>query len=175
MSLENPHICLQTDIGKIVVELYAQQAPLPVENFLRYVDERRFADASFYRVVRMDNQPQNEIKIEIIQGGLNGDDHPQSLPAIGHETTLQTGVLHTEQTISMARNEPRSASSEFFICIGDQPELDFGGRRNANGQGFAAFGKVTQGMDIVRSIQNRPCSDQALIAEVKILFAERIG
>jgi peptidyl-prolyl cis-trans isomerase A (cyclophilin A) len=78
------------------------------------------------------------------------------LPPIQQETTAQTGLKHLDGTISMARLEPGSATSEFFICVGDQPELDFGGKRYADGQGFAAFGRVTQGMEVVRAIQALP-------------------
>lgn len=93
----------------------------------------------------MDNQPNNDIKNEVIQGVLKDDEHPQRLPAIIHETTAQTGIIHKDGAISMGRKEPGTASSEFFICINDQPELDFGGKRNPVGQGFAAFGKVIEG------------------------------
>ncbi len=170
MLVNNPRVLLQTDLGNIILELYPQQAPVTVANFLRYVDEDRFEAACFYRVVRMDNQPNNEIKIEVIQGGLKDDDHPQSLPAIIHETTAQTGILHKDGTISMARNEPGTASSEFFICVNDQPELDFGGRRNPDGQGFAAFGRVIEGMDVVRKIQSQPVKGQYLVTEIKDQF-----
>jgi peptidyl-prolyl cis-trans isomerase A (cyclophilin A) len=91
------------------------------------------------------------------------------LPPIVHETTEQSGILHKDGTISMARNEPGTASSEFFICIGAQPSLDFGGKRNPDGQGFAAFGKVIKGMDVVRKIQKLPETNQYLDKRVKIL------
>ena len=168
MHANDPHVQLQTELGNIILELYPQQAPVTVANFLRYVDEDRFTDACFYRVVRTDNQPNNDAKIEVIQGGLKDDNHPQSLPTIVHETTAQTGILHKAGTISMARNEPGTASSEFFICINDQPELDFGGMRNPDGQGFAAFGKVIEGMDVVRKIWSQPVKGQYLVAEIKI-------
>ncbi len=105
----------------------------------------------------------------MIQGGLKDNDHPQSLPIIIHETTAQTGILHKDGTISMARNEPGAASSEFFICINDQPQLDFGGRRNPDGQGFAAFGRVVEGMDVVRKIQSQPAQGQYLVRDMLIL------
>lgn len=163
----NPHIQLQTELGTITLELYPGQAPVTVANFLQYIKENRFKEAKLYRVVRMDNQPNNNIKIEVIQGGLKDDNHPQSLPAISHETTQQTGILHKDGVISMARDEPGTASSEFFICINDQPELDFGGARNPDGQGFAAFGRVTEGMDVVRKIQSQPLDGQYLVNEIK--------
>ena len=166
--VNNPHIYLETELGKIIIELYLQQAPITVTNFLRYVDEYRFSGACFYRTVHVDYQPDSEIKIEVVQGGLKHDKHPQSLSTIPHETTEQTGIMHKDGAISMARNEPGTASSEFFICIGDQPELDFGGRRNPDGQGFAAFGRVVKGMDVMRKIQNQPEVEQYLASVIMI-------
>lgn len=168
MPMNNPRILLKNELGNIILELYLQQAPVTVANFLQYIDEGRFTGACFYRVVRMDNQPNNEIKIEVIQGGLKVDEHPQSLPAILHETTALTGIFHKDGVISMARNEPGTATSEFFICINDQPELNYGGRRNPDGQGFAAFGKVVEGMDVLRKIQSQPVKGQHLITEIQI-------
>jgi len=149
---------MKTSAGDIRIELYPEAAPVTVENFLKYVDGGYYKNARFYRVVRMDNQAQNNIKIEVIQGGLGmaelGMDVPD-LPfePIAHETTQITGILHRDGVISMGRLEPGSAASEFFICINDQPELDFGGQRNPDGQGFAAFGQVVGGMETVRLIQ----------------------
>jgi peptidyl-prolyl cis-trans isomerase A (cyclophilin A) len=171
---ETINVLFKTDFGRITIELYPQLAPLTVSNFLRYVNENRFPGACFYRVVHMDNQPDNKIKIEVIQGGLKDDEHPQSLPSIPHETTEQTGILHKDGVISMARNEPGTASSEFFICINDQPDLDFGGRRNPDGQGFAAFGRVIEGMDVVRKIQSQPADGQYLLKEIAILEIKTI-
>ena len=168
-------ILMETGLGNILIDLYPERAPVTVENFLCYVDEERFRNACFYRVVHMSNQPDNQIKIEVIQGGLKDDEHPLSLPAILHENTLKTGILHKDGIISMARNEPGSASSEFFICIGDQPELDYGGKRNPDGQGFAAFGRVSKGMDVVRTIQSQPAEGQYLLEDVAILGIRRDG
>jgi len=168
MNNHNPNILIQTELGNIVVELYPQQAPITVNNFLRYVAENRFVNSAFYRVVRADNQPNNQIKIDVIQGGLLQDDHPQMLSPIPHESTQQTGLQHEDGTLSMARNQPGSASSEFFICVGDQPELDFGGQRNLDGAGFAAFGKVIDGMDVVRKIHQSPAKTQALEPPIAI-------
>lgn len=162
-------VSVKTELGEIRLELYPERAPITVANFMCYVNENRFSGAVFYRVVHLNNQPDNEVKIEVIQGGLKAENHTQALPAIAHETTAQTGIRHEDGVISMARNEPGSASSEFFICIGDQPELDFGGRRNLDGQGFAAFGKVFDGMDVVRKIQKQPSSGQKLTPNIKIL------
>ena len=145
---------MQTSAGDVVIELYPESAPLSVANFLRYVDAGYYTNSQFYRVVRLDNQAQNKIKIEVIQGGLGAATEVSPFEPIAHEPTNASGLRHTDGVISMARSEPGSAASEFFICINDQPELDFGGTRNPDGQGFAAFGKVIAGMDVVRAIQN---------------------
>ena len=165
---QNPEIIFKTGLGDFVVEIYESEAPVTAANFLRYVDEDRFEGAVFYRVVTMENQSNSEIKIEVIQGGLGYINSDNRLDSIEHETTDQTGILHKDGVISMARGLPDSASSEFFICINDQPELDFGGRRNPDGQGFAAFGKVIKGMEVVRKIQQQPVNGQMLESQVKI-------
>lgn len=165
---KNTQILMKTDLGDIKIEIFENEAPITASNFLRYVDENRFTDACFYRVVRLDNQPNSEIKIEVIQGGLYDDFHIDALEPIKHETTKETGILHKNGVISMARNEPGTATSEFFICVGDQPKLDFDGDRNPDLQGFAAFGKVVEGMDVVRQIQQLKDKDQMLIDRLPI-------
>jgi len=144
---------LKTSVGEIRFELYPEKAPKTVANFLKYVDGGHFEGGSFYRVVRMDNQEQNTVKIEVIQGGLLESGTSTKYDPIPLERTSVTGLRHRDGTLSMARSDPDSATSEFFICINDQPSLDFGGKRNPDGQGFAAFGRVIEGMDIVRKIQ----------------------
>ena len=171
---ENPKVLMKTELGDMVIEIYLEKAPITAANFLKYVDEKRWEGAHFYRVVTMDNQPNNDIKIEVIQGGLGDGRSELRLPAIKHETTEKTGVLHKDGVISMARSEPGTAGSEFFICVQDQPELDFGGKRNPDGQGFAAFGFVTKGRDVVKKIQTQPCENQRLGTPVKILSITRI-
>jgi len=116
----------------------------------------------------MKNQPGKKVKIQVIQGGLFRDNHPDMLPPIKLETTKQTGLHHLNGTLSMARDKPNSATSEFFICIGNQPSLDYGGKRNPDGQGFAAFGRVIKGMDVVKKIQQQPSKQQMLTPQVKI-------
>lgn len=142
-------VLMSTSEGDIVIDLYADRAPETVANFLRVVDGKHYDGASFYRVVTYGNDNGNP-KIEVIQGGLR--DAPPPFPPISHETTEQTGILHKDGVISMARGEVGTASSEFFICIGDQPGLDYGNVRNPDEQGFAAFGRVTHGMEVVRRI-----------------------
>lgn len=166
---QNPEILFETEFGNFIVEVYPEKAPITTTNFLQYVEEERLGDATFYRAVTMDNQAENDIKIEVIQGGLFEDIHPMYLPPIAHETTVETGILHKNGTISMARMEPGTVTCEFFICVGDQPALDFGGKRNPDGQGFSAFGKVVEGMEIVRKIHQSPLDGQWLSPKVKIL------
>jgi peptidyl-prolyl cis-trans isomerase A (cyclophilin A) len=140
---------ISTSLGIIEIELYSEQAPLSVANFIRYIEAGAFNDGRFYRVVRLDND-NGTPKIEVIQGGANLEF--KDFAAIQLETTKQTGIKHLDGVLSMARGEPNTATSEFFICIGAQPSLDFGGLRNPDGQGFAALGRVTKGMHIVRKI-----------------------
>lgn len=167
-SKENPNVVIETDFGDITIELYVEKAPITVRNFIRYITEERYKGAAFYRVVTPYNQPDSKVKIEVIQGGLFEDDHPQNLPPISHENTNVTGILHLDGVISMARYEPGTATFEFFICVGDQPSLDFGGSRNKDNNGFAAFGKVINGMDVVKKIHNQPEKDQYLIPRISI-------
>jgi peptidyl-prolyl cis-trans isomerase A (cyclophilin A) len=171
---DNPRVLIKTELGDIKVEVFVNEAPITAANFLKYVDRGLFDRSTFYRVVTMDNQPDNDVKIEVIQGGLGFGESDKRFPPIAHETTEKTGIKHKDGVISMARNEPGSASSEIFICINDQPELDFGGKRNPDGQGFAAFGKVIQGMDVVRKIQQHPAEGQMLNPKIKIYSLSRI-
>ena len=171
---ENPRVLIKTELGDITVEIYEKEAPLTCSNFLQYVDEGLFKDATFYRIVTLDNQPDNAIKIEVIQGGLGYTEDRKALPPIEHETTEKTCILHKDGVISMARLQPGTASSEFFICVGDQPELDFGGRRNPDGQGFAAFGEVITGMEIVKKIHQHSANGQMLDPPITISNITRI-
>ncbi|MEE9501547.1 MAG: peptidylprolyl isomerase [Candidatus Aminicenantaceae bacterium] len=171
---ETPRVLIKTELGDITVDIYEKDAPITAVNFLKYVDNNLFDGATFYRVVTMDNQPNNDVKIEVIQGGLGFGESEKRFPPIAHETTEKTGIKHKDGVISMARNKPGSASSEIFICINDQPELDFGGKRNPDRQGFAAFGKVIEGMDVVRKIQQQPAEGQMLNPKIKIYSITRI-
>jgi peptidyl-prolyl cis-trans isomerase A (cyclophilin A) len=175
----NPVVIIATESGDIVAELFIDRAPVTAGNFLKYVDSGKYNNGNtfFYRVVTKDNQPDKKIKIEVIQGGFFEDSiiEKHQFPPIRHESTKETGILHTDGVISMARIEPGTATSEFFICVGDQPELDFGGKRNPDGQGFAAFGKIIKGMDIVRKIQQSDESQQYLRKPVKIISISRIS
>ena len=165
-------VTIETTQGDIVIEVDPVAAPITVENFLRYVDGGVYEGGSFFRSVRMDNQPNSEILIEVIQGGADLEREGEFFAPIVLERTNVTGLLHLDGIISMARGNPDSATHSFFICIGDQPSLDFGGMRNSDGQGFAAFGKVISGMDVVRQIQIEATDGQRLIKPVVI---ERIS
>jgi peptidyl-prolyl cis-trans isomerase A (cyclophilin A) len=162
-----------TPLGDILVELDGQHAPVTTANFLKYVDGDSYRAGRFHRTVTMDNQPKNLVKIEVIQGGIDPAREKAEFGAIPLERTRDTGLAHKDGVVSMARDTPDSATSDFFICIGDQPSLDFGGARNPDGQGFAAFGRVISGMDIVKKIQASPADGQKLTPPVTIQRIER--
>ncbi|MEP7702645.1 peptidylprolyl isomerase [Paraglaciecola sp. 25GB23A] len=144
---------IYTNVGDINIELYIQQAPITVANFVRYIQAGAYEGGSFYRVVRLDND-NGSPKIEVIQGGANPDF--KDFAPIPLENTEKTGIKHLDGVLSMARGEPNSATQAFFICIGEQPALDKGALRNPDGQGFAAFARVISGMEVVKLIhQNR--------------------
>lgn len=173
---KNPHVKIQTRLGKIEVELYPDKAPKTVAAFLSYVDSGYYKNTSFYRVLNLDNQPSDSYKAELIQGGLWRTNYKKSanLKGIPHETTQQTGILHKDGIISLARQEPGSATTEFFICIGNQPGFDYGGENNPDKQGYAAFGKVVKGMDVVKSIYRQPENDEAFDPPVDIYNIVRL-
>lgn len=170
---KHPIVEMNTAHGTIELEIYKDKAPITANHFLKNVDENVFNDACFYRVVRQDNQKHKTIKIEVVQGGLFHDSIVDQMPSIAHESTKETGILHKDGVISMARLEPGTASTEFFICVGDQPELDAGGKRNPDNAGFAAFGKVIKGMDIVKKIQQQKDNGQMLIERIPITSIKR--
>lgn len=172
---KRPRVTIQTAIGDIEVELDRERAPITVTNFLYYVHEGLYSDGMFHRTVTLSNQSSNKVKIEVIQASADPAKTNEFRPAIPIERTGDTGLKHRDGTISMARDGPNTAQDEFFICIGDQPELDFGGKRNPDGQGFAAFGKVVKGMDVVRRIQAAPADGQKLTPPVRIQRAVRLN
>lgn len=165
---KNPHVEIRTRLGDIEVELYPDKAPKSVAAFLSYVEMGYYKDGSFYRVLNMDNQPSNAPKAEVIQGGIWKKKDKQDVPGIPHESTQQTGILHTNGVLSFARLEPGTAKTEFFICVGDQPGFDHGGDNNPDGQGYAAFGKVVKGMDVVMKIYGQPENEQYFLNPVSI-------
>jgi peptidyl-prolyl cis-trans isomerase A (cyclophilin A) len=157
---------IETEMGSIYFELYPQKAPATVANFLQYLSSNSYDQSSFFRVCTPANEADRSIPIQVIQGGNLSED--LLLPPITIETTEMTGIQHKKGTLSMARSEPNSAQSSFFICVTDQPELDFHGKRNPDGYGFAAFGQVTKGMDVVLKIQALDNKDQMLLRPVLI-------
>lgn len=161
-----------TSLGNIHIELYPEEAPVTVANFLKYVDNRLYDGTNFYRVCTPENEKDRPVKIEVIQGGDVSEE--KQFEPIPIETTKQTGITHQNGTLSMARDTPNSATSSFFICISNQPELDFAGKRNPDGQGFAAFGRVTKGMNVVKKIQAQKENGQYLIEPVIIQSIRRI-
>ncbi len=163
---------IKTSLGDIYIELYPEKAPITVANFMQYVDNDLFKNSSFFRTCTTENEADREYPIEVIQGG--DIDEENLFGPINIETTDQTGILHKHGTISMARAEANTAQSNFFICINDQPELDFKGKRNPDGQGFAAFGQVIKGMDIVLKIQSQKNEGQMMLKPITILSIERI-
>ena len=166
-------VVVETEFGNIEAEIDTARAPITAANFLKYVDAGLFNDANFSRTVTPNNQPNDAVKIEVIQARLNADNSRKGFPSIPLERTNVTGILHKDGTLSMARGGPDSATSSFFICIGDQPSLDFEGKRNADGQGFAAFGRVVSGMEIVRKIQQSPADGQNLTPPIRIASIKR--
>lgn len=169
---DNPVVLIETTMGEIKVEVYPDKAPITAGNFLRYVDAGLYDGTTFFRTVTMQNQPDNDVRIEVIQGGQV--DKEKEFEPIALERTTLTGLSHTDGVISMSRFKPDSAKSSFFFCIGDQLELDYNGKRYADGQGFAAFGKVTEGMDVVRAIQVQPHEGQRLTPPIMITRVKRL-
>lgn len=166
----NPHIEIRTQAGNIELELYPDQAPKTVAAFLSYIDSGFYKNSSFYRVLNDDNQSSSAPKSELIQGGIWKTRYQKavSLSGIPHESTRQTHILHKDGVISLARTTPGTAGSEFFICVGEQPGFDFGGENNPDGQGYAAFGKVVKGLNIVRTIYSSPENNQSLDPPIAI-------
>lgn len=169
-------VLVQTEMGDIVLEVDVAKAPNTAANFLKYVDAGAYDAGQFHRTVTMSNQPTDKVKIEVIQGSVGEAGKAKlTLPAIALERTSVTGLQHKDGTISMARGAADSATSSWFVCINDQPSLDFGGQRNPDGQGFAAFGRVIKGMDVVRKIHQAPNTDaQRLTPPIKIVKVSRM-
>ena len=172
---------VQTELGDIVIEVDAAKAA-GHRQLLKYVDAGHYNGGTFHRTVKMDNQPESTIKIEVIQRASTRR-LQVGFPPIALERTSVTGILHKDGAVSMARGDPDSATSGWFICINDQPSLDFGGMRNPDGQGFGAFGRVVSGMDVARKIQMAPSSAdrktnveaQRLTPPIKIVKMARTG
>ena len=170
---------LETADGPIILELYPDKAPITAGNFLRYVDGKRFDGATFDRASKVPNAPE----FGLIQGGVQNDP-ARVLKPIAHEPTTKTGLSHTDGVISMGRTNPGTATSDFFIVLGDMTYMDADPKQPGDNLGFAAFGKVVEGMDTARKILAEPTSQTAgvgvmkgemLAKPVKIISARRVN
>jgi peptidyl-prolyl cis-trans isomerase A (cyclophilin A) len=176
---QNPVVVFETEKGAIEVEIDTVHAPASAANFLKYVDGGFYAGGSVNRAVRPDNTTRHDVEIQVIQFQMDPARRADGFPAIALERTSVTGLRHLDGALSMARSGPDTATASFSIVIGDQPEMDFGGRRNPDGQGFAVFGRVVRGMDVVRAIQAAPTGptgpygSESLAPPIRILAASR--
>ena len=146
-------VIFETELGKITMEVDVVHAPITAENFLKYVDGKFYDGGIINRAVRLDNTTRHDVEIQVIQIQINPERNREQFPPIPLERTNVTGLKHVNGVLSMARNGPDTARASFSILIGDQPEMDFGGMRNSDGQGFAVFGRVVGGMDVVKKVQ----------------------
>jgi peptidyl-prolyl cis-trans isomerase A (cyclophilin A) len=172
---KNPHILISTAEGEIEAELFPDKAPKTVAAFLSYVDSGFYTNSSFYRVVLAEGLS-SSANTGLIQGGIwqtNESQHP-NVPGIPHESTKQTGLSHTNGTLSLARTAPGTASTEFFICIGDQTQFDYGKGSSTDTLGFAAFGKVVKGMPVVRAIQQENKHGESFDQKIVIKSIKRL-
>ena len=172
---ETVTVVLTTSEGPITLALEKTRAPKTTANFLRYVDQKRYDGITFYRAMKLGNG------IGLIQGGANGNPK-RVLKPIAHEPTSVTGLKHEDATISLARLAPGTGAGDFFITVGAIPYLDADPTRAGDNTGYAAFGRVVEGMDLVRRILEAPTSPtagvgalkgQMLAAPVRILTARR--
>jgi peptidyl-prolyl cis-trans isomerase A (cyclophilin A) len=172
-------VVLETERGAIVVEVDTARAPITAQNFLRYVDGRFYDGGVVNRAVRPDNTVRHDVEIQVIQVQIDPARRRDQFPPIALERTSVTGLKHVDGVVSMARSGPDTATGSFSIVIGDQPEMDFGGKRNPDGQGFAVFGRVVSGMDVVKKIQAAPTGatgpygTESLDPPIKVLKAYR--
>jgi peptidyl-prolyl cis-trans isomerase A (cyclophilin A) len=168
-GLPAARVVLDTELGEIAIAVDLKHAPLTACNFLNYVAANAYSGGYFGRTVRPDNQSAAAVPIAVIQAYPHKD-FVSSAP-IALERTKDTGLHHLDGTVSMARKTPDDATDNFFVCIGAQPELDFGGRRNPDGQGFAAFGKIVRGMPLILRIQNGAADGEKLTPPISIRAA----
>lgn len=168
-------VVFETASGNFEVAVDVARAPITGANFLKYVDDGAYDGGFFHRAVRPDTETRTDYPIEVVQASpARGS---KSYPAIPLERTSVTGLKHLAGTMSYGRAGPDTATSDFFICVTDTTALDFGGKRNADGQGFGAFGQVIAGMDVVKKIQMSPTqtegNKQTLSPRIAILKAYR--
>ncbi len=172
-NYKDPHVIIKTKFGDIEIELYPGKAPKSAGAFLSYIDSGFYKGCLFYRVLKQENQPSAAFKTELIQGGI-WQTKIKNLTAIPHETTKQSGISHIDGTISLARTLPGTATTEFFICVGDQPAYDYGGDANPDKLGYAAFGKVMKGMNVVRKIHQQPENGESFSPAIDIINIVRL-
>ena len=169
-------VVLETSLGAITIEVNVAKAPITSANFLRYLDAGLYDSGRFHRTVRPETETRKDVPIEVVQAtrARRTPATPDFAP-IALERTNVTGLTHVDGAVSMARAGIDSAVADFFICIGAHPLLDFGGARNADGQGFAVFGRVVSGMDVVKKIQASPVRSgtQSLDPPIAILRAAK--
>jgi len=172
---KEPHVVIHTTMGDIELELYPSKAPQSVAAFLKYVDDGLYKNTSFYRVLKLEDMPA-DYNPGIIQGGLysTNDQKKAALKGTPHESTQQTGLSHTSGAVSLARTTPGTASTEFFICIDDQSQFDYGNDTNGDKEGFAVFGKVVEGMNVVKKIQAQKRNGENFVEKIVISDIERL-
>ena len=174
-----PIVVFETEKGAIEIQVDTARAPLTAANFLKYVDAKFYDGGLVNRAVRPDNTIRQDVPIQVIQFQIDPVRRREQFAPIAMERTSVTGLKHVDGAVSMARSGPDTATASFSIVIGDQPEMDFGGKRNADGQGFAVFGRVVRGMDVVRAIQASPTGQrgpyrsETLEPPIKVLKAYR--
>lgn len=171
---QRPRVALDTAAGRIVVALDAAAAPVTVCNFIGYVVFGDYDGGGFFRTVVRSTDTANPHPIDVIQAATPRGSDDDSRPPIVLERTRDTGLRHTAGTVSMARDGPDTATSSFFIVTEDTPSLDFGGLRNPDGQGFAAFGKVIEGLDVARRIQRMPADAEERLTPPVFIRAARL-
>jgi len=165
----HPLIVIETEAGDIYAAIYNDKAPVSGNRFLQNVRNDFYTDAAFYRVLSDNNQPTGVPQSNLIQGGVwKKPGMEEKKQKIMHEHTGITGLTHLDGSLSFARQDTGTASSEFFICLGSQPGFDLGGSNNPDGMGYAAFGRVVKGMSVVKSIYARPQEGQYFVPPVKI-------
>jgi len=176
---QNTVVVFETEKGSIEIEVDTAHAPATAANFLKYVDGGFYAGGSVNRAVRPDNTIRHDVKIQVIQFQIDAARRADQFPPIALERTSVTGLRHIDGAVSMARTSPDTATASFSIVIGNQPEMDFGGRRNPDGQGFAVFGRVVRGMDVVGAIHASPTGpagpygSESLDPPIRVLTASR--
>lgn len=173
--LNMSRVRIETELGDIELELFEQQAPASTGYFLADVRAGRYDGSSFFRIVTLSNQSaERHRRIAVIQGGLRHEREDLE-PVIPHESTAMTGLRHRKGTVSLARFAPGAVYHSFFICLRDEPALDFGGARHPDGQGFAAFGRVSAGFDVVQRVYARAEEAEYLKNEIAIRRATVIA